>query len=62
MSPYKIKKGASTPKIQLSYSIFTFCSSISDLNDNTWYHFSFSINQNYKTLKCYLNGISYGIG
>ena len=60
-TPYKIRKQAGFPKIQLFYSNnFQFCPS-KNLTSNTWDHFAFTSSKTKIDLYCYINGVSYSI-
>lgn len=65
MSPVKIRKKANTGKIHLFYGTTTtleYCSVPTALSTGVWHHFSFSINEETQSVKCYFDGNSVAVG
>lgn len=62
LSPYKLRKKAGQPSIQIIYSDYSYCE-MASLKGDTWYHFALSLSEEGAgSIACYLNGQPYSAG
>eukprot|EP00347_Sterkiella_histriomuscorum_P015521 403356717 len=66
LGPYKLRKRQNEASIHLSYQgQLVYCDTATSnkpLYSQLWYHFAWSMDENFLSLKCYLNGESIGVG